>query len=177
MGLPSRTRLLGPLERLDKIIQNSSPTVSSSRGERRRDCPFISAEARMKGSIVEEGVTAYERFTGKLAIEIAHAEQFALFQRLQEVASRFCRGTSDELHRRHCWGRVALGRGSGLIALLISWIPAVPCSSFRNRVGMSAKPFQVGQSFAPWRLADVRTSSGSVTIPSGLPALGNGCER
>lgn len=72
--------LLGPLERLDKIIEEIRPDrIVVALGERRGRMPMrqlLDAEAH--GILVEDGVQTYEHFTGKLAIE-ALTPSFLIF--------------------------------------------------------------------------------------------------
>lgn len=79
-GSPFRYPLLGPLEHLDKIIEEISPDrIIVALAERRGRMPMrqlLDAEAR--GILVEDGLTTYENFTGKLAIE-ALTPSFLIF--------------------------------------------------------------------------------------------------
>jgi sugar transferase (PEP-CTERM system associated) len=79
-GPPFRYPLLGPLERLDKIIEEITPDrIIVALAERRGRMPMrqlLNAEAH--GILVEDGLTTYENFTGKLAIE-ALTPSFLIF--------------------------------------------------------------------------------------------------
>jgi sugar transferase (PEP-CTERM system associated) len=72
--------LLGPVEHLDKIIEEITPDrIIVALAERRGRMPMrqlLDAEAR--GILVEDGLTTYENFTGKLAIE-ALTPSFLIF--------------------------------------------------------------------------------------------------
>lgn len=70
-GPSSRYPLLGPLNQLEKIIEEVHPNrIIVALGERRGRLPVRQLlEARMQGIFVEEDVQIYERLTGKLAIE------------------------------------------------------------------------------------------------------------
>jgi exopolysaccharide biosynthesis polyprenyl glycosylphosphotransferase len=63
--------LLGPLEHLGKIVEEIKPNrIIVALAERRARLPVRQLlEARLNGSVVEDGVDAYERVTGKIAIE------------------------------------------------------------------------------------------------------------
>jgi exopolysaccharide biosynthesis polyprenyl glycosylphosphotransferase len=63
--------LLGPLEHIAKIIEETHPDrIILALSERRARLPVRQLlDARMNGSIVEDGVDAFERLTGKIAIE------------------------------------------------------------------------------------------------------------
>jgi len=79
-GQSFRYPLLGPLEHLDKIIEEITPDrIIVALAERRGRMPMrqlLDAEAR--GILVEDGLTTYENFTGKLAIE-ALTPSFLIF--------------------------------------------------------------------------------------------------
>jgi sugar transferase (PEP-CTERM system associated) len=63
--------LLGPLERLGKIIEETKPhRILVALGERRGRLPVHDLfDARVRGVQVEDAVAVYERFTGKLPLE------------------------------------------------------------------------------------------------------------
>jgi exopolysaccharide biosynthesis polyprenyl glycosylphosphotransferase len=79
-GPPFRYPLLGPLEHLEKIIEEIRPDrIIVALAERRGRMPMrqlLDAEAH--GVLVEDGLTTYENFTGKLAIE-ALTPSFLIF--------------------------------------------------------------------------------------------------
>ena len=68
-GLPYP--LVGPLERLDKILEDVKPDrIVVALAERRGRMPMRQLlEAEAQGILVEDGLQTYEHFTGKLAIE------------------------------------------------------------------------------------------------------------
>lgn len=70
-GLPTHHSLLGPLARLDKIVRETRPhRIIVALAERRGRLPVRELlEARLNGLAIEDGVSLYERLTGKLAIE------------------------------------------------------------------------------------------------------------
>ncbi|HXA96397.1 MAG TPA: sugar transferase, partial [Candidatus Dormibacteraeota bacterium] len=92
-GLPYS--VLGPLERLDKIIEDVKPDrLIVSLTERRGRMPMSQLlECGVKGILVEDGLRTYESFTGKLPIE-ALTPSFLVFSgafrksRLQLAARR-----------------------------------------------------------------------------------------
>ncbi len=77
---PFRYPLLGPVEHLDKIVEEIVPDrIIVALAERRGRMPMrqlLDAEAH--GILVEDGLTTYENFTGKLAIE-ALTPSFLIF--------------------------------------------------------------------------------------------------
>ena len=62
---------LGPLSRLDRIIETTVPDrIVMALAERRRRLPIPPLlEARLRGIMIEDGAAFYERLTGKIAIE------------------------------------------------------------------------------------------------------------
>jgi len=62
---------LGPLERLDKIIQEIRPDrIVVAMTERRGRLPLEALlECRAQGIVIEDGIELYERLTGQLALE------------------------------------------------------------------------------------------------------------
>jgi exopolysaccharide biosynthesis polyprenyl glycosylphosphotransferase len=62
---------LGPLSRLDRIIETTRPDrIVTALAERRRRLPIPPLlEARLRGIMIEDGAAFYERLTGKIAIE------------------------------------------------------------------------------------------------------------
>jgi sugar transferase (PEP-CTERM system associated) len=72
--------LLGPFERLDKIIEDVRPDrIVVALAERRGRMPVRQLlEAGAHGIVVEDGLQTYEHFTGKLAIE-ALTPSFLIF--------------------------------------------------------------------------------------------------
>ena len=62
---------LGPLSRLDRIIETTRPDrIVMALAERRRRLPIPPLlDARLRGIMIEDGAAFYERLTGKIAIE------------------------------------------------------------------------------------------------------------
>jgi exopolysaccharide biosynthesis polyprenyl glycosylphosphotransferase len=157
-GSPFEYPLLGPLERLDKIIQEVRPDrLIVALAERRARLPVSQLlEARLTGRLVEEGVSAYERFTGKLAIESLTPSDLIFSSdfkksRLDLAAGRLLSFTMSIV------GLVVLAPLLGLIALLIKLDSRGPVFFVQDRVGMCAKRFKVIK-FRTMHLADVQRS-------------------
>jgi hypothetical protein len=110
-ALPPRYPLLGPLAHLDKIIDELRPDrIVIALSERRGRLPVRQLlETRVRGTIVEDGVRAYERLTGKLAIES-----------LSPSALVF----SDDFRKSRL--DLALGRMVSLVAALVGGIFTAP---------------------------------------------------
>lgn len=70
-GAPAGSPVLGTLEDLDRIIRETRPDrIIVALEERRGRLPVRRLlEARVRGIVVEDGVEAYERLAGKIAIE------------------------------------------------------------------------------------------------------------
>ena len=150
--------LLGPLERLDKIVHELRPDrIIVALAERRARLPVRQLlEAQLTGSLVEEGVNAYERLTGKLAIEsltpsnLIFSDDFRR-SRLDLAAGRAVSFIASVV------GMVALALLLGLIALLIKLDSRGPVFFVQERVGLYAKRFRLIK-FRTMYLADIQTS-------------------
>jgi exopolysaccharide biosynthesis polyprenyl glycosylphosphotransferase len=136
--------VLGPLERLDKIIEEVRPhRIIAALGERRRQLPVGPLlEARLRGITVEDGVVVYERLTGKLAIEWLTPSPliFADGLRPGPVALVVARGLSLVAS---VVGLVAFGPLLGVIALLIRVDSPGPVFFVQERVGRGGKRFKL----------------------------------
>jgi exopolysaccharide biosynthesis polyprenyl glycosylphosphotransferase len=140
-----RYPLLGPLERLGKIIEEVRPDriIVAPGGERRARVAVRSLlESRARGIPVEDGLDVYERLTGKIAIES-----------LTPSALLFSRGfRATRLHRAlgrglsvcvAVIGLLALGAVIGLIALAIKADSRGPVFFVQERVGLHNVPFRL----------------------------------
>ncbi|HUF94069.1 MAG TPA: sugar transferase [Candidatus Limnocylindria bacterium] len=140
-----RYPLLGPLERLDKIIEEVRPDriIVAPGGERRGRVAVRSLlESRARGIPVENGLDVYERLTGKIAIES-----------LTPSALLFSRGfRATRLHRAlgrglsvcvAVVGLLALGVVIGLVALAIKADSRGPVFFVQERVGLHNVPFRL----------------------------------
>ncbi len=136
--------VLGPLERLDKIIEETRPhRIVAALGERRGKLPVGTLlEARLRGIAVEEGVTVYERLTGKLAIEWLTPSPLIFaggFRRssLTPAVSRAVSLVASAV------GLVAFAPLLGLIALAIRLDSPGPVFFVQERVGQGGKRFKL----------------------------------
>lgn len=140
-----RYPLLGPLERLGKIIAEVRPDriIVAPGGERRGRVAVRSLlESRARGIPVEDGLVVYERLTGKIAIES-----------LTPSALLFSRGfRATRLHRAlgrglsvcvAVVGLLALGLVIGLVALVIKADSRGPVFFVQKRVGLHNVPFRL----------------------------------
>jgi exopolysaccharide biosynthesis polyprenyl glycosylphosphotransferase len=162
-------RVLGPLEHLDRVIEESRPQrIIVALAERRGRLPVRRLlELRARGIMVEDGAEAYERLTGKLALESLSPSSVVFSTDFR--VSRF---------------QLALGRGLGLLASLVALILLAPLLGLialaikldsrgpvffiQERVGLAGRPFKlikfrtmhpVGRATSEW----VRDNSDRIT--------------
>jgi exopolysaccharide biosynthesis polyprenyl glycosylphosphotransferase len=136
--------LLGPLERLDKIIGETRPhRVVAALAERRGKLPVGPLfEARLHGITVEDGVDVYERLTGKLAIEW-------LTPTLLTFSSGFPQAPLTQMLSRglslvvSAVGLVVFAPLLGALALLIRLDSPGPVFFIQERVGRGGKVFRL----------------------------------
>ena len=139
-----RHPLLGPLEHLDKIVKDLEPDrVIVALSERRGRLPLGPLfDARLDGVVVEHGVQAYERLTGKLAIESLTPSSiiFSGDFRKSRVESAAGRGLSLLVALA---GLIVLAPLLGLIALAIKLDSGRPILFVHDRVGLRGRRFKL----------------------------------
>ena len=138
-----RYRHLGPLSELDHVIGLVRPdrivVTPAARRSRLPVEPLL--EHRVRGVVVEDGIDAYERLTGKLAIE-SLAPKSLIFGR------GFRRARVSRLLRRGASlvaaavGLVVLTPFLGLIALAIKLDSRGPILFVQDRVGLAGRRFR-----------------------------------
>jgi exopolysaccharide biosynthesis polyprenyl glycosylphosphotransferase len=138
-----RYRHLGPLSDLDRIIRLAGPdrivVTPAARRSRLPVEPLL--EHRVRGIVVEDGIDAYERLTGKLAIE-SLAPKSLIFGR------GFRRARFSRLLRRgvslvaSVAGLLVLAPFLGLIALAIKLDSRGPVLFVQDRVGLAGRRFR-----------------------------------
>jgi exopolysaccharide biosynthesis polyprenyl glycosylphosphotransferase len=141
-GLPYP--VLGPLERLDKIIDDVKPDrVIVSLTERRGRMPMAQLlECGVKGILVEDGQHTYEYFTGKLPIE-SLTPSFLVFSgafrksRLQLAARRAVSVVAAVI------GLVLAAPLMALIALAIRLDSRGSVLFIDERAGLNGRPFHL----------------------------------
>jgi exopolysaccharide biosynthesis polyprenyl glycosylphosphotransferase len=158
---PIKYPLLGPLEHLDKIAaEMQADRIIVALSDRRGRMPMRQLlEAEAHGILVEEGMTTYEYFTKKLAIE-ALSPSFLVF-------SRGFRKTKRQLASRRLLSLVVAAAALvvtapllALIALAISLDSRGPVLFIHERAGYRGRPF---------RLVKFRTMHGQPThIPDSV---------
>ncbi len=143
-GEPLKYPLLGPLERLDKITdQVQADRIVVALAERRGRMPMRQLlDAEAQGILVEDGMTTYEQFTGKLAIE-ALSPSFLVF-------SPGFRKTPRQLALRRVVSLVAAVVGlvvtaplMAVIALAIKLDSRGPVFFIHERAGYRGHPFRL----------------------------------
>jgi exopolysaccharide biosynthesis polyprenyl glycosylphosphotransferase len=134
--------LRGPLDHLDKIIEEVKPDrIVVALAERRGRMPMrhlLEAEAR--GILVEDGLQTYEHFTGKLAIE-ALTPSFLIFSgafRKSRLVIAFRRVSSLAVAAA---GLVLTAPLMLLIAVAIKLDSRGPVFFMDERAGLGGRPF------------------------------------
>jgi sugar transferase (PEP-CTERM system associated) len=140
----ARHALLGPLARVDKIVEELGPDrIVVALAERRGRLPVQPLlEARVRGVRIEEGLALHERLTGKLAIETL-VPSFLIFSR-GFTKSRL------QLGVRRLTSLVAAVAGlvvtaplMAVIALLIRLDSPGPALFVQERAGLDGRPFRL----------------------------------
>ncbi len=136
--------VLGPLERLDKIIENDKPDrLIVALAERRGRMPLGQLlECGTRGILVEDGLRTYEHFTGKLPIE-SLTPSFLIF-------SGAFRKSRLQLALRRATSLLAATVGLALsaplmavIALAIKLDSRGPVLFVDERAGRGGRPFRL----------------------------------
>lgn len=132
----------GPLARLQKIVEDVRPgRIIIAMAERRGRLPVDELlEARLRGIVVEDGVTISERLTGKLAVESLTPSNliFSNDFRISRIDVAIGRGISLVVS---AVGLLALAPFLGLIALAIKLDSPGPVFFVQQRAGRYGRPF------------------------------------
>jgi exopolysaccharide biosynthesis polyprenyl glycosylphosphotransferase len=134
--------LRGPLDHLDKIIEEVKPDrIVVALAERRGRLPMRQLlEAEARGILVEDGLQTYEHFTGKLAIE-ALTPSFLIFSgafRKSHLVIAFRRVSSLAVAAA---GLVLTAPLMLLLALAIKLDSRGPVFFMDERAGLAGRPF------------------------------------
>lgn len=138
------TLRLGSIENLGRIIEGFEPDLIVCATGESRD-PLLMRELlkpRARGIPVEDGVAAYERLTGKIAIEYA-APRAILFEKgsgVSWIALFLARALSSAVA---VLGLVLLSPLLAPIALLIKLDSEGPVFFLHERVGLGGRPFNL----------------------------------
>jgi sugar transferase (PEP-CTERM system associated) len=140
----ARHALLGPLARVDKIVEELRPDrIVVALSERRGRLPVQQLlEARVRGIRVEEGLALYERLTGKLAVETL-VPSFLIFSR-GFTKSRVQLGLRRLISLAAATaGLVVTAPLMALIALAIRLESPGPALFVQERAGLDGQPFRL----------------------------------
>jgi exopolysaccharide biosynthesis polyprenyl glycosylphosphotransferase len=152
--------LLGPLAHLSEILAEARPDrIIVALSERRARLPVRQLlEARVNGSIVEDGVDTYERLSGKIAIESLTPSNLIFSRDFKKSRLDLAAGRITSL----LVAFVALTVFApllGLIALAIKldWTAKGPLFFVQERLGLHGKRFRLVK-FRTMRVVDGPTS-------------------
>lgn len=136
--------ILGPLEHLDRVIQESRPDrIIVALAERRGRLPVRRLlESRARGIVVEDGAAAYERLTGKLALESLSPSSVVFSPDLQVSRLQLAVGRGFGLFASAV-GLILLAPLLGLIALAIKLDSRGPLLFVQERVGLHGRSFKL----------------------------------
>jgi sugar transferase (PEP-CTERM system associated) len=164
--------VLGPLERLDKIIEEVKPDrIIVALTERRGRMPVNQLlECGARGILIEDGQRTYESFTGKLPIE-SLTPSFLIF-------SGAFRKSRLQLAGRRCVSVVAATLGllatapvMALIAAAIKLDSRGPVFYVDERAGLGGRPFHLVKFRTMHPLAAGETVSSSVWARDDSPRI------
>jgi exopolysaccharide biosynthesis polyprenyl glycosylphosphotransferase len=142
--VPCAYPILGPLEHLGKILEETHPNrIILALSERRARLPVRQLlEARMNGSIVEDGVDAFERLTGKIAIESMTPSNLIFSADFRKSRLDLAVGRATSLVVAVVGLIVSLPL-FGLIALAIKLDSSGPLFFVQDRLGRHSKRFSL----------------------------------
>ena len=146
----------GPLERLEKILRETDPQrIILAMTERRARLPVRQLlDARIRGCAVEDAVNAYERFTGKVAIESLTPSNLIFSNDFRKSRLDLAAGRVTSLVVAVV-GLIVLAPLGGLIAVAIKLQSAGPVFFIQERLGMGAKRFKL------WKFRTMRVATHS----------------
>ena len=150
--------ILGPLVRLREIIAATKPNrIIVALSERRARLPVRQLlEARVHGSIVEDGMDTYERLSGKIAIESLTPSNLIFSRDFKKSRLDLVAGRLTSLLVAVV-GLIAFAPVSGIIMLLIKLDSNGPLFFIQDRLGLNAKHFRLVK-FRTMRVVDGPTS-------------------
>jgi exopolysaccharide biosynthesis polyprenyl glycosylphosphotransferase len=151
---PCAYPLLGPLEHLDKIVEKTHPhRIILALSERRARLPVRQLlDARMNGCTVEDGVDAYERLTGKVAIESLTPSNVIFSREFKKSRLDLAVGRLASL-LVSVVGLIASAPLLGLITLAIRLESKGPLFFVQERLGLRSKRFRLVK-FRTMRVAE-----------------------
>lgn len=143
-GPPPPYTLLGPIQRLGKIIEQVRPDrIFVGLADRRGRLPVPQLlQARMQRILVEEGVEVYERLTGKLAIESLTPSSLIFSKDFLKSRLDLAVGRAVSL-LASVVGLVLFAPLFSLIAILIKLDSPGPTFFVQKRVGLYGRRFSL----------------------------------
>ena len=150
--------LLGPLEHLGKILEETKPDrIIVALAERRARLPVQQLlDARINGTVIEDGVDAYERFTGKIAIEALTPSNLIFSRDFKKSRLDLAMGRIVSLVVA-ILGLITFSPLFALISLAIRLDSEGPLFFIQERLGMNGTRFRLVK-FRTMRVADGHTS-------------------
>src|SRR5262249_31852092 len=141
---PSAYPVLGPLEHLGKILDEARPNrIIVALSERRARLPVRQLlDARMRGIVVEDGVDAHERLTGKIAIESMTPSNLIFSSDFRKSRLDLAAGRASSLLVA-VLGLIVLSPVFALISLVIKLTSPGPLFFVQERLGMNSKRFNL----------------------------------
>jgi exopolysaccharide biosynthesis polyprenyl glycosylphosphotransferase len=142
--LPVRARRLGSLKELGRVLHEERPTrvVVTLTACRGRLPVRLLMKARLRGVAVEQGVDAYERLTGKLAIEALTPSALIFSKDFRRSALHRILGRGLSLLIAAVGLLALLPLFAGIAALIVLDSPG-PVLFRQDRVGQSGRRFKV----------------------------------
>lgn len=136
--------ILGPLGRLSEILAETRPNrIIVALSERRARLPVRQLlDARVHGSIVEDGVDTYERLSGKIAIESLTPSNLIFSRDFRKSRLDLAAGRVASLVVAIA-GLIVFAPLFGLIALAIKATSKGPLFFIQDRLGLNAKGFRL----------------------------------
>ena len=131
-------------EQLGKMVETAHPDriIVALHDRRGRFPAHQLLESRMRGAIVEDGVEAYERLTGKLAIESLTPSNLIFLKDFQK--SRLAHATSRGISLLLAMvGLICFAPAFALIALAIKLDSSGPVFFVQERIGMGCRRFKL----------------------------------
>ncbi len=174
---PGAHPFLGPLEHVGKILDETRPNrIIVAMSERRARLPVRQLlEARMRGSVVEDGVVIHERLTGKIAIESITPSNLIFSSDFRKSPLDLAAGRASSLLVA-VFGLIVCSPLFLLISLAIKLDSKGPLFFVQERLGMNSKRFSLIK-FRTMRVADGPTSEWALDNSDRITRVGKWLRR